>query len=85
MVDFSDKSIQNKLANAYEQNRAALKAQGKIQVGQTITAGGQFGYLEHKPGKNGTGKSYAMRIPDSGMKKLIKEASSPYNKLFAEG
>ena len=85
MVDFSGDSIQQKLANAYEQNRATLKAQGNIIVGQTITAGGQFGVLEHKPGKNSTGKSYAMRIPDSGMKKLIKEATSPYNNLFEEG
>jgi len=85
MVDFSGASIQQKLSNSYEQNRAVLKAQGNIIVGQTITAGGQFGVLEHKPGKNGTGKSYAMRIPDSGMKKLIKEATSPYHTLFEEG
>lgn len=84
MVDFSNTKIQQKLANAYEQNRAVLKAQGKIQVGQTVTAGGQFGVLEHKPGKNKTCKSYAMRIPDSGMKKLIKKATSPYDNLFEE-
>ena len=76
MVDFTDPEIQKLFEEAYENCRSQLIAQGDIIPKQTIT-GGQFGALEHK-----NGKSYAMRIPDSGMKKVIKHATSTYNKLF---
>ena len=33
-------------------------------------------------GPNGTGKSYALRIPNSGMKKLLTMANSTFNQLF---
>ena len=74
--------IQKELEDAYEKCRAELIAQGQIYVGQTITAGGQYGKLEHKPGPNGTGKSYALRIPNSGMKKMLTMANSTFNQLF---
>ena len=82
VVDFSDPEIQKLLEEAYEKNRLYLILQNRIIKGQTITVGGQFGKLEHKPGPSGTGKSYAMRIPDSGMKKIIKIANSTANTLF---
>ena len=82
VVDFSDPEIQKELEDAYEKCRAELIAQGQIYIGQTITAGGQYGKLEHKPGPNGTGKSYALRIPNSGMKKLLTIANSTFNTLF---
>ena len=82
VVDFSDPEIQKELEDAYEKCRAELISQGQIYKGQTITAGGQYGKLEHKPGKSGTGKSYALRIPNSGMKKLLTIANSTFNKLF---
>lgn len=82
VVDFSDPEIQKELEDAYEKCRAELIAQGQIYIGQTITAGGQYGKLEHKPGPNGTGKSYALRIPNSGMKKLLTIANSTFNVLF---
>jgi hypothetical protein len=82
VVDFSNPEIQKELEDAYEKCRAELIAQGQIYVGQTITAGGQYGKLEHKPGPNGTGKSYALRIPNSGMKKLLTIANSTFNTFF---
>ena len=82
VVDFSNPEIQKELEDAYEKCRAELIAQGQIYIGQTITAGGQYGKLEHKPGPNGTGKSYALRIPNSGMKKLLTMANSTFNQLF---
>ena len=82
VVDFSNPEIQKELEDAYEKCRAELIAQGQIYIGQTITAGGQYGKLEHKPGPNGTGKSYALRIPNSGMKKLLTIANSTFNTLF---
>ena len=82
VVDFSNPEIQKELEDAYEKCRAELIAQGQIYVGQTITAGGQYGNLEHKPGPNGTGKSYALRIPNSGMKKMLTTANSTFNQLF---
>tara|TARA_R110000868_G_scaffold168202_1_gene402825 strand:+ start:1051 stop:1647 length:597 start_codon:yes stop_codon:yes gene_type:complete len=82
VVDFSNPEIQKELEDAYEKCRAELIAQGQIYVGQTITAGGQYGKLEHKPGPNGTGKSYALRIPNSGMKKMLTMANSTFNQLF---
>jgi hypothetical protein len=82
VVDFSDPEIQKELEDAYEKCRAELIAQGQIYIGQTITAGGQYGKLEHKSGPNGTGKSYALRIPNSGMKKLLTIANSTFNTLF---
>jgi hypothetical protein len=82
VVDLSDPEIQKELEDAYEKCRAELIAQGQIYIGQTITAGGQYGKLEHKPGPNGTGKSYALRIPNSGMKKLLTIANSTFNTLF---
>ena len=82
IVDLSDPEIQKELEDAYEKCRAELTAQGRIYVGQTITAGGQYGNLEHKPGKKGTCKSYALRIPNSGMKKLLAIANSTFNDLF---
>jgi hypothetical protein len=82
VVDLSDPEIQKELEDAYEKCRAELIAQGQIYVGQTITAGGQYGKLEHKPGPNGTGKSYALRIPNSGMKKMLTMANSTFNQLF---
>ena len=84
IVDFSNPEIQSKLEEAYERNRMVLMIQNRIIKGQTIKAGGQYGKLEHKPGANGTGKSYALRIPNSGMKKLITRATSTYNDLFEE-
>ena len=84
VVDFSDPGIQKELEDAYEKNRMYLIIQNRIIRGQTITAGGQYGKLEHKPGPNGTGRSYAFRIPNSGMKKLINRATSTFNKLFEE-
>lgn len=81
MVDLTPPSIQNRLKEAYESCRAQLIAQGGIFKGQTISSG-QFGSLEHKPGKSGKCKSYAMRIPHAGMKKLLKEANSTFNSLF---
>jgi hypothetical protein len=84
IVDFSDPEIQSKLEEAYEKNRLFLVTQNEIIKGQTITAGGQYGNLEHKPGSNGTGKSYALRIPNSGMKKIIGSANSTYSNLFEE-
>ena len=56
--------------------------QQRIIKGQTVTAGGQFGKLEHKPGPSGTGRSYALRIPNSGMKKLLSIANSTFDTLF---
>ena len=82
IVDLSDPEIQKELEDAYEKCRAELIAQGQIYIGQTITAGGQYGKLEHKPGPNGTGKSYALRIPNSGMKKMLTMANSTFNQLF---
>ena len=82
VVDLSNPEIQKELEDAYEKCRAELTAQGRIYVGQTITAGGQYGNLEHKPGKKGTCKSYALRIPNSGMKKLLAIANSTFNNLF---
>lgn len=82
VVDLTNPEIQKELEDAYEKCRAELIAQGDIYIGQTITAGGQYGKLEHKPGPNGTGKSYALRIPDSGMKKLLTMANSTFNQLF---
>jgi hypothetical protein len=82
IVDLSNPKIQKELEIAYENCRAELIAQGKIIKGQTITAGGQYGKLEHKPGPNGTGKSYALRIPDSGMKKMLATANSTFSTLF---
>ena len=82
VVDFSNPEIQKELEDAYEKCRAELIAQGQIYVGQTITVGGQYGKLEHKPGPNGTGKSYALRIPNSGMKKMLTMANSTFNQLF---
>ena len=82
VVDFSNPEIQKELEDAYEKCRAELIAQGQIYVGQTITAGGKYGKLEHKPGPNGTGKSYALRIPNSGMKKMLTMANSTFNQLF---
>jgi hypothetical protein len=82
VVDLTNPEIQKELEDAYEKCRAELIAQGDIYIGQTITAGGQYGKLEHKPGPNGTGKSYALRIPDSGMKKMLTMANSTFNQLF---
>ena len=84
IVDFSSPEIQSKLEEAYERNRLFLIIQHGIVKGQTITSGGQYGKLEHKPGPNGTGKSYALRIPNSGMKKLINMATSTYASMFEE-
>ncbi len=83
MVDLTHPDIQNLFKEAYENCRAQLAAQGKIIKGQTIRSG-QYGVLEHKPTKKGTGKSYAMRIPHSGMKKVLNLANSTYNQLFEE-
>jgi len=82
VVDFSNPEIQEKLKKAYEKNRMYLMIQHRIIKGQTITAGGQYGKLEHKPGPKGTGKSYALRIPNSGMKKMLTTANSTFNTLF---
>ena len=81
VVDFSHPVIQEEFKKAYEDCRNQLINQGQIIRGQTIK-GGQYGVLEHKPGSNGTGKSYALRIPDSGMKKTISTANMLRNKLF---
>jgi hypothetical protein len=84
IVDFSNPEIQSKLEEAYERNRLYLMIQHGIIKGQTVKAGGQYGKLEHKPGPSGTGKSYALRIPNSGMKKLIVMATSTYYSMFEE-
>ena len=81
MVDFTHQDIQKLFEEAYEKCRAKLAIQNAIIPGQTIR-GGQYGVLEHKPNKSGGGSSYAMRIPDSGMKKVLTIANSTYNKLF---
>lgn len=82
VVDLSNPEIQAKLEEAYEKNRMWLIIQQRIIKGQTVTAGGQFGKLEHKPGPSGTGRSYALRIPNSGMKKLLSIATSTFDTLF---
>ena len=82
VVDLSNPEIQAKLEEAYEKNRMWLIIQQRIIKGQTVTAGGQFGKLEHKPGPSGTGRSYALRIPNSGMKKLLSIANSTFDTLF---
>lgn len=82
VVDLSNPEIQAKLEEAYEKNRMYLMIQQRIIKGQTVTAGGQFGKLEHKPGPSGTGRSYALRIPNSGMKKLLSIATSTFDTLF---
>jgi|APGre2960657404_1045060.scaffolds.fasta_scaffold00799_5 hypothetical protein len=82
VVDLSNPEIQAKLKEAYERNRMYLIIQHGIIKGQTIKAGGQYGKLEHKPGRSGTGRSYALRIPDSGMKKLLATANSTFETLF---
>lgn len=82
VVDLSNPEIQAKLEEAYEKNRMYLMIQQRIIKGQTVTAGGQFGKLEHKPGPSGTGRSYALRIPNSGMKKLLSIANSTFDTLF---
>ena len=82
VVDLSNPEIQAKLEEAYERNRMYLIIQHGIIKGQTIKAGGQYGKLEHKPGRSGTGRSYALRIPDSGMKKLLATANSTFETLF---
>lgn len=74
VVDLTHPEIQQRFEQAYEDCRAKLIAQGKIIKGQTIS-GGQYGVLEHKPGPNGTGKSFAFRIPNSGMKKILGTAN----------
>lgn len=81
IVDFSHLEIQNKLQTAYEDCRSQLKAQGEI-ITRQIISGGQYGVLEHKPGDSGTGKSYALRIPHSGMKKLLGIANMAKTGLF---
>jgi hypothetical protein len=82
MVNLTSTDIQNKFKQAYESCRSQLTSQGQIINKQTITSG-QFGILEHKPTKSGLGKSYAMRIPHSGMKKILTEADSTFNQLFS--
>lgn len=74
IVDLSHPEIQKQIEEAYEICRAELNTQGQIYKGQTISSG-QYGVLEHKPGKNGTGKSFALRIPNSGMKKILGTAN----------
>jgi len=81
VVDLSHPEIQKHLEEAYEDCRAELTVQGEIITGQTIS-GGQYGVLEHKPNKKGTSKSYAMRIPNSGMKKLLGTADMLATDLF---
>ena len=85
IVDLSHPEIQKHLEEAYEDCRYQLEKeyllQGKIIKGQTISSG-QYGVLEHKPGPNGTGKSYALRIPNSGMKKLLGTADMLATGLF---
>jgi hypothetical protein len=83
MVDLTHLDIQKQVEEAYESCRAQLAAQGTIVKGQTIS-GGQYGVLEHKPGKSGTNKSYAMRIPAAGMKKIRRSTDSTFRKLFNE-
>lgn len=82
IVDFSHPEIQKEFEKSYEDCRKQLINQGGIITGQTIK-GGQYGVLEHKPGPNGTGKSFAMRIPDSGMKKAIGTANALSNNIFS--
>lgn len=81
VVDLSHPKIQKHFKEAYENCQGRLKAQGTIIVGQTIS-GGQYGMLEHKPGPTKTGKSFAMRIPNSGMKKILGTSGMLENGLF---
>lgn len=81
IVDLSHPEIQKHFEEAYEDCRSQLAKQGKIITGQTIS-GGQYGVLEHKPGSSGTGKSYALRIPNSGMKKILGTANMLDTGLF---
>jgi len=81
MFDLTHPDIQELFEKAYEDCRSQLAAQGKIISGQTIS-GGKYGALEHKRTKKGNGKSYAMRIPHSGMKKVLTIVNSTYNQLF---
>jgi hypothetical protein len=81
VVDFTDPEIQKYFEEAYEYCRSRLINQGEIIKGQTISSG-QYGMLEHKPGPNGTGRSYAFRIPASGMKKILGLANIINNPCF---
>lgn len=69
VVDFTAEEIQRHIRAAYENCRSQIKANNGLLRG--TVKGGQFGCLEHKPGTSGKGKSYAFRIPHSGMKKLL--------------
>lgn len=71
VVHLDNEEIQKNFREAYESCRSQLAAQGQIIQGQTIK-GGKYGSLEHKPSKSGTSRSYAFRIPDSGMKKQLQ-------------
>jgi hypothetical protein len=78
-VDLSHPEIQRHFEQAYEECRSKLTREvvttGGFKPKQTIS-GGQFGVLEHKPGSSGKGKSFAWRIPDSGMKKVLGISNS---------
>lgn len=80
VVDLSHPAIQKELEQAYEKCRMILQLSNRLLQG-TIK-GGQYGCLEHKPGKTGNGKSYAFRIPNSGMTKLLNLANLTNNPLF---
>ena len=79
--DFTDPEIQKKFEVDYENCRSKLNAQGGIIKGQTIS-GGDYMVLEHKPGPNGTGTSYACRIRHAGMKKIWGLTNILRNPLF---
>jgi hypothetical protein len=81
MEDFTDSEIQNTFEADYENCRRKLIKQGGIIKGQTIS-GGDYMVLEHKPGPNGTGKSYACRIRHAGMKKIWGLTNVLRNPLF---
>jgi hypothetical protein len=77
-VDLSAPEIQCHFEDAYEECRRQLTKQ--IVTGVAITprqtiSGGQYGQLEHKPAKKSLGKSFAWRIPPSGMKKILAKAN----------
>lgn len=78
VVDLSHPEIQRHFQDAYEKCRSELTREvvttGSFKPGQTIS-GGQYGLLEHKPGESGNCKSFALRIPNSGMKKILNKAN----------
>jgi len=84
VVDLTHNDLQSKMKSGYEIARKKI-IDHYNQTGEMLTgtvAGNMYGSLEHRPGKSGTGRSYAHRISDGGMKRLIKTARSTFTDLF---